>query len=91
MKNLFSIDFDPIDTNNILDNHKYLMKITRYRIMFMLIKKIFIGFLNDLVNGSNHPKCVSLSNQKYEIQPTHIKLLLMNTVKNFISIHLQLN
>ena len=32
--------------------------------MFVLIKKIFIGLLTGLVNGSNHTKCVSLSNQK---------------------------
>ena len=61
MKNLFSFDFDPIDTNNILDNHKYLTKRIRYKITFVLIKKIFIGFLNNLVNGSNHSKCVKQS------------------------------
>ena len=38
--------------------------------MFGLIKKIFIGLSTGLVNGSNHAKCVSLSNQKCEIQPT---------------------
>ena len=32
--------------------------------MFGLIKKIFIGLLTGLVNGSTHTKCVSLSNQK---------------------------
>ena len=42
--------------------------------MFRLIKKIFIGILTGLVNGSNHTKCVSLSNQKCMIQPTLIKL-----------------
>ena len=26
--NVFSVDFNPIDTNNILDIHKYLMKRT---------------------------------------------------------------
>ena len=26
--NFFSVDFDPIDTNDILDIHKYLMKRT---------------------------------------------------------------
>ena len=59
----FSVDFNPID-NDILDIHKYLMKRTWYKIMFGLIKKIFIGLLTGLVNGSNHTKCVSLSNQK---------------------------
>ena len=42
--------------------------------MFELIKKIVIGLLPGLVNGSNHTKCVSLSNQKCMIQPTLINL-----------------
>ena len=40
--------------------------------MLRLIKKVFIGLLTGLVNGSNHTKCVSLSNQKFMIQPTLI-------------------
>ena len=40
--------------------------------MFGLIKKIFIRFLTGLASGSNHTKCVSLSNQKCMIQPTLI-------------------
>ena len=32
--------------------------------MFGLNKKIFIELLAGLINGSNHTKCVSLSNQK---------------------------
>ena len=35
--------------------------------MFVLINKIFIGLLNDLVNRSNHTKCVLLNNQKFVI------------------------
>ena len=42
--------------------------------MFGLIKKIFIGSLTGLVNGSDHTKCVSLSNQKFMTQPTCIRL-----------------
>ena len=42
--------------------------------MFGLIKKVFIGLLTGLVNGYNHTKFVSLSNQKYQIQPTLINL-----------------
>ena len=42
--------------------------------MFGLIMKIFSGLLTDLVSGSNHTKCVSLSNQKCKIQPTLISL-----------------
>ena len=35
---------------------------------------LIIGLLTDVDNGSNHKKCVSLSNQKSEIQPTFINL-----------------
>ena len=38
--------------------------------MFGFIKKFFFVFLTSLVNASNHTKCVSFSNQKFEIQPT---------------------
>ena len=43
-----------------------------YKVMFGLIKKIFIGLLTGIVSASNHTKCVSLSNQKCMIQPTLI-------------------
>ena len=42
--------------------------------MFGIIKNIFIALLTNIVNSSNHTKCVSLSNQKLEIQPTLINL-----------------
>ena len=42
--------------------------------MFELIKKILIGFLISEANGSNHTKCVSLSNQKCTTQATLINL-----------------
>ena len=41
--------------------------------MFWLTKKL-IGLLTGLVNGSNHTKCISLSNQRCMIQPTLIYL-----------------
>ena len=72
--NFFSVDFNPIDTNDILDIHKYLMKRTWYKIMFGLIKKIFIGLLTGIGNRSNHTKCISWSNQKCMTQPTLINL-----------------
>ena len=34
---------------------------------------MFVKLLTGLVTGSNHTKCVSLSNQKYMNQPTLIK------------------
>ena len=42
--------------------------------MFGLIKKMFVGLLTGLVNGSNHTKCVLLSNQKCMIQPALINV-----------------
>ena len=47
---------------------------TWYKTMLALIKKIFIGFLTDLVNGSIQRKCGLLSIQKSENQPTLIVL-----------------
>ena len=38
---------------------------------------MFIGLLTGLVNGSNHTKCVSLTNQKYTTQPTIMNLHLI--------------
>ena len=34
---MFSVEFNPIDTNNILDIHKYLMRGTWYKKMFGII------------------------------------------------------
>ena len=51
--------------------------------MFELIKKIFIELLTGLVNGSNHTKCVFLSNQKCMIQPTLINLHLNEYSQEF--------
>ena len=36
---------------NIVDIHKYLMKRTWYKVIFGLIKKIFIGLLTDIVSA----------------------------------------
>ena len=61
--------------------------------MFKLIKKIFIALFTGIVSASNHTKFVSLWNQKSMIQPYQFLLIyiLMNTVKNFTTIHLRLN
>ena len=69
-----SVDFNPIDTNDIVDIHKYLIKGTWYKIIVDLIKKIFIKLLISVANASNHAKCVLLSNRKCMIQPTLIIL-----------------
>ena len=42
--------------------------------MFGLFMKIFILLLSNIVNGCNHTKCISLSNQKGMIQPAVINL-----------------
>ena len=38
--------------------------------MFGLIKKIFIGLLINIINASNHTKCILVSSQKCITQPT---------------------
>ena len=88
---IVSDDFNPIDTNDILDIHKYLMKGRWYKIMFVVILKIFVVLLSNIVNGSNHTKCVSLNNEKCMIQPTLVNLHPNETVKNFATIPFQLN
>ena len=40
----FCIYFNLIDTNNILDIHKYLMKRTWHKIMFGIIKKCLLHY-----------------------------------------------
>ena len=50
------------------------MKETQYKIMFGFILEMFIVMLTNIVNASNHTKCVSSSNRKCEIQPTPINL-----------------
>ena len=74
------VDHNPIDTNNILNTHRYLMKETWHKIMFGIIKNMFIVSLTSsvnaiiIVNASSHTKCVSLCNQKFKIQCTLINL-----------------
>ena len=38
----FSVDYNAIKTDNILDNHKYLMEKKQYKIMLGCISKCFI-------------------------------------------------
>ena len=67
---IFSVDHDLINPSDGLGIHRFLMK----KICSELFKKIFIVLFASIVNTSNHTKCVSLSNQKCEIQPTLINL-----------------
>ena len=70
----FVVNYRAFDISNIINIHKYLIKKSKYKIMFVLVRKMFIELLIGLVNGSNHIKCVSLSNQKCMIQPTLINV-----------------
>ena len=69
-----SVVYNIIDSSNIINIHNQLNEKTWYKIMFGIIFKMFIWLLTGLVSASNHTKCVSLSNQKCEIQPTFINL-----------------
>ena len=40
----FSVDYNAIDTNDILDIHRYLVKKTWYKIMFGFTKKNLLGY-----------------------------------------------
>ena len=70
----FSVDFSPIDTNDALDIHKFLINRTWYKREFGLIKKILIGFFADIVSAYNHKNCALLSNQKCMIHHTLINM-----------------
>ena len=80
----FSIDYGGIDADDILDIHKYLMKKTRFKIMFGFIKKMFIGLSGTFMtisfgeslasNTKRCIKCVSLSNRPCEATPTLVDI-----------------
>ena len=44
MVNVFSVDFNPIETNDIVDIHKYLMKGNQYEISLELLKKYLLYY-----------------------------------------------
>ena len=44
VENLFFVDYNAIDTSNILDIYSHLMKQTGYKIMFEFVKVMFVGF-----------------------------------------------
>ena len=44
---------------------------------------MFMGLLINIVNASNHTKCNSLNNQKWEIQPTFLNLHLNEYSQEF--------
>ena len=59
--------------------------------MFVLSKKVSIVLLSNIVNGSDHTKCISLCNQKCMTHPTLINLHPNEYRQNFIPIYLPLN
>ena len=56
----FSVDYNTFDTNNNIGIRKYLM-LNMIKIMFKLIRKMFIGLLTSIVSTSDHTKCILLS------------------------------
>ena len=69
-----SVAFNRIDTNNILDIHKYFVKGTWHKLMFEIIQKVYMVLLISIFNASNHRKSLSFSNQKCLIQPTLVSV-----------------
>ena len=67
-------DYNYIDVDEILDVHKYIMKKHDIKIMFRLIKRVFIPLLN--FSWSLATNCVSLDNETYLLRPTPIDLSL---------------
>ena len=69
-----SVYNNAIDTKDILDIHRYLIRKTLYK-MLGFIEKMFIELpIPSVVNASNDTNYVSLNNQKCIIQPTLINV-----------------
>ena len=66
----FSVEYNIVDTRNIMNIHKYLMKKHDIKCLKLFLKMFLV--LTKIVNASNYTKCVSVSNQKCNIQPTII-------------------
>ena len=82
----FSVDYNIIKTSIIIDINNYLMK-KWYKIMFGIIKKMFILLLSSIVNFSDNKKSVSLNNQNTRFKLPLLIYILMSTVKNFTTAH----
>ena len=68
----FSVDYNSFNKCKFLTfTNVWWLKIIYKTFGFI---KMFILLLTNLVNAYSHTKCVSLSNQKCEIQPTFITL-----------------
>ena len=78
----FSVDYNINYTNNILDIHKYLMKIKFNNIMFGFIRKMFIALSSVCTqvnfSGSLPPKkpikCLTLNNRLCQGRPRLVNI-----------------
>ena len=86
----FSVICNIIDTSNIINIHKYLMKKRDIKWCLELLKNVYV-LLASIVNASTHTKCMSLYNQKWEIQPALINLHPKEYHQQFTTIYWQLN
>ena len=59
--------------------------------MFSLIEKTFIGLFTGLVNGSNHTNVYGYVIKNVTLNLLLLVYILIDAIKNFINIHLQLN
>ena len=72
----FSVDYNVIAVDDILDIHKHLMKKNNIK-LFKTIKKVFLeamSFLVELHFNCNALKCVSMNNQGCKIRPEIISI-----------------
>ena len=69
----FSVDYDAVAVDDILEIHKYLMKkMTQYNKMFEFVKLIFISAM--MLFGCSLPsvnslKCISMNYQECNVRP----------------------
>ena len=88
--NFFSVDFNPIETNNILDIHKYLMKRTLwYKISYLgkyLLDYYLVWLMDVIIQIAFHWAIKNIW-----FNPLLLIYILMNGVKDFTTIHLWLN
>ena len=74
----FSVGYDVIAVDNILDIHKYLMKKKWYSVikMFAFVKKAFFAGSTILSSFTrvNSLSCISMNNQECKVRPQIINV-----------------
>ena len=68
----FSVDYDAIAVDDILDIHKYLMKENNGMKMVRFITKVFVVAISFF--SCNALECASMNNQKCKIKPEIINI-----------------